>query len=97
MFLKTELSMFEATALGRSDEVAEMQSRLSQTQKEMARASLNMTASFQQAVEQHRLQLTQSYCREIESLKSQIATFAFSADDRSRSLTQQLASAGSDM
>ena len=30
MVLKTELSMFEATALGRNDEVAEMQLRLSQ-------------------------------------------------------------------
>ena len=60
LFLRTELSMFEATALGRNDEVAEMQSRLSQSQKQMAKASLHMAASFQQAVEQHLLQLSQN-------------------------------------
>ena len=46
--LRSELSLFEAAALGRNDEVAEMKLRLTHSQKQLAKSSLQMAESFQQ-------------------------------------------------
>ena len=87
---RTEIALLEATALDRHSEVAAMQSRLSQGQRQADRDTLHKVTSFQYMLQKHREVLDSEYRREVDSLRNQVAMFASSSDDRTRALVQEI-------
>ena len=55
--LKTEMALLEASALGRHDEIAEMQAMLSQSQRQANRETVELAASFHLSLQKTQIPL----------------------------------------
>ena len=94
--LKTDVALLEASALGRHDEITEVQVRLSQSQRQACRETVELAASYHLSLQKHRTVLDEEHRRNVESLRAQVASFASTSDERTQALVREILSVSSD-